>query len=110
MSKSRAAPALVVLFAVASCQAADPSPEPAGNTIGPVTFRCDDGSAIVATFDNAPDPATVHLVRGGQQAILPQAISASGARYLGDDIEFWNKGNDATVDWQGTRLACHTAD
>jgi membrane-bound inhibitor of C-type lysozyme len=106
MTRSSALAALAVLFA-ASCQAADP--EPAGDTIGPVAFRCDDGSAIVATFDNAPDPATVHVVRGDEQFTLPQAISASGARYLGDDIEFWNKGNDAAVDWQGTKFECSAA-
>ena len=97
---------LTLLAACAAPPAADPQ---AGSTIGPVTFRCDDGSAIVATFDNAPDPATVHLVRGDQAVTLPQAISASGARYLGDDIEFWNKGNDAAVDWQGQKLACSEA-
>ena len=77
--------------------------------IGPVTFRCDDGSTIEATFDNAPTPATARLVRGGQQEVLPQAVSASGARYLGDDVEFWNKGRDATVNWQGTSLQCSTS-
>jgi membrane-bound inhibitor of C-type lysozyme len=41
---------------------------------------------------------------------LPQAISASGARYLGDGIEFWNKGNDAMVDWQGQKFSCSTAE
>jgi membrane-bound inhibitor of C-type lysozyme len=108
MTQSCAAPALVVLVAVASCQAADP--EPAGDTIGPVTFRCDDGSDIMATFDNAPDPATVLLVRGDQAFTLPQAMSASGARYLGEGIEFWNKGRDAAVDWQGRKLSCSEAE
>jgi len=108
MTRSPAAPAVAVLIAVASCQAADR--EPAGDTIGPVTFRCDDGSEILATFDNAPDPATVMLVRGDQTFTLPQAMSASGARYLGDAIEFWNKGNDAAVDWRGTKLACSEAE
>jgi membrane-bound inhibitor of C-type lysozyme len=109
MARSCAARMLFVLIAIASCQAADRDPEPADDTIGPVTFRCDDGSAIMATFDNAPDPAVVHLVRGDQQATLPQGMSASGARYLGDDIEFWNKGRDAAVEWQGTKLACSEA-
>jgi len=102
--------ALIVLAACASPRAGDPAPaDPppaAGDIIGPVTFACDDGSAIVATFDNAPEPATVRLVRGGQQATLPQAMSASGARYLGDDISFWNKGRDADVEWQGQKLQC----
>jgi membrane-bound inhibitor of C-type lysozyme len=108
--KYSAAPALVVLLAVSACQAADRHPEPAGDSIGPVTFTCDDGSTIEATFDNAPDPATVLLVRGDQTFTLPQVMSASGARYLGDNIEFWNKGRDAAVDWQGQKLSCSTAE
>jgi membrane-bound inhibitor of C-type lysozyme len=100
--------ALIMLAACASPQAA--APEANADTIGPVAFRCDDRSAIEATFDNAPTPATVHLVRGGQQFTLPQAMSASGARYVGDNIEFWNKGNDAAVEWQGQKLECSTAE
>jgi membrane-bound inhibitor of C-type lysozyme len=96
---------LIMLTACASSREADPQPA-AGETIGPVTFACDDGSAIAATFDNAPTPATVLLVRGDQTFTLPQAISADGARYVGDDIEFWSKGRDAMVDWQGTKLKC----
>jgi membrane-bound inhibitor of C-type lysozyme len=99
--------ALIVLAPCASPQAA--APEAKADTIGPVTFTCDDGSAIEATFDNAPTPATVLLVRGDQRFELPQAMSASGARYLGDDITFWNKGRDAAVEWQGTKLECSEA-
>jgi membrane-bound inhibitor of C-type lysozyme len=95
--------ALALLLAGTPARAADP------DKIGPVTFTCDDGSEIMATFDNAPDPATVLLVRGDQQATLPQAMSGSGARYVGDDISFWNKGRDAAVEWQGQKLECSTA-
>jgi len=106
--------ALMVLTACASPQAGNPRPaEPqpaAGDLIGPVTFTCDDGSAIMATFDNAAEPATALLVRGGQQTTLQQGMSGSGARYVGDDITFWNKGRDATVEWQGTKLECSEAE
>lgn len=102
-------PVLLALLVLAACASQATAPEPDADTIGPVTFTCNDGSAIEATFDNAPDPATVRLVRGGQQFTLPQAMSASGARYVGNGIEFWNKGNDAAVDWQGTMLECSTA-
>jgi membrane-bound inhibitor of C-type lysozyme len=98
--------ALIMLTACASPQAAAPN----ADTIGPVTFTCDDGSTIEATFDNAPDTATVKLVRGDQQRTLPQAMSASGARYVGEGIEFWNKGNDAAVEWQGTKFECSTVE
>jgi membrane-bound inhibitor of C-type lysozyme len=95
---------LIMLTACASSQAADP------DTIGPVTFTCDDGSEILATFDNAPDPGTVLLVRGEQQFTLPHVLSGSGARYLGDGIEFWSKGRDAMVDWRGQKFSCSEAD
>jgi membrane-bound inhibitor of C-type lysozyme len=49
-------------------------------------------------------------VRGNQTFTLPQAMSGSGARYLGDGIEFWNKGRDAMVDWQGQKLSCSAAE
>jgi membrane-bound inhibitor of C-type lysozyme len=96
--------ALALLLAGTAAQAADP------DMIGPVTFTCDDGSAIEATFDNAPDPATAQLVRGDQTFTLPQAMSGSGARYVGEGIEFWNKGRDAMVEWQGQTLSCSTAE
>ena len=108
MTPNRTVLALAMLMVGTSAQAA--APKASADTIGPVTFTCDDGSAIEATFDNAPDPATVLLVRGGRQATLPQAMSASGARYVGNDITFWNKGRDAAVEWQGTKLECSTAE
>ena len=108
MSRSFVLLAAIPLAACASPSAAD-DPSSAG-VIGPVTFRCDDGSVIEATFDNTPDPATVQLVRGDQTFTIPQAMSASGARYVGDGIEFWNKGRDAMVDWQGTRFSCSEAE
>ena len=64
MSRSFVLLAAIPLAACASPSAAD-DPSSAG-VIGPVTFRCDDGSVIEATFDNTPDPATVQLVRGDQ--------------------------------------------
>ena len=103
MSKTTHIMALAVLLAGSSARAD-------ADKIGPVTFRCDDGSEIAATFDNAPTPATVLLVRGDQTFTLPQAMSASGARYLGDNIEFWNKGNDAMIDWQGQKFSCSEAE
>jgi len=102
-ARTRSGTVLALLFAGTAAQAADP------DRIGPVTFTCDDGSAIEATFDNAPDPATVQLVRREQTFTLPQAISASGAHYRGDGIEFWNKGRDAAVEWRGQKLQCSEA-
>jgi membrane-bound inhibitor of C-type lysozyme len=101
-TKTHMIAALAALLAGTSAQSADP-------VIGPVTFLCDDSSEIAATFDNAPQPVTVRLVRDDQTFTLPQAMSGSGARYVSDDIEFWTKGDDAMVEWQGTKLECSTA-
>lgn len=102
MTPPQAVLALSLLIAGAPSHAAD--------TIGPVTFQCDDSSLIEATFDNAPDPHTVQLVRNGQTFTLPQAMSGSGARYQGDQIEFWNKGANAMVEWQGVKLECSSGE
>jgi hypothetical protein len=53
MTPTQALLALALLVAGAASHA---------DTIGPVTFQCDDSSLIEATFDNAPDPHTVQLV------------------------------------------------
>ncbi len=98
-----------ILLSGASVVASRPPALAADNVIGPVTFLCDDSSQILATFDNAPDPATVQLMRRDQTFTLPQAMSGSGARYVGDGIEFWNKGDNAMVEWQGQKLECSTA-
>jgi membrane-bound inhibitor of C-type lysozyme len=56
-------------------------------------FDCDGGESIEAAFDNGPKPSVE----------LPQALSASGARYANGDesIVFWNKGDTAVIEESG---------
>jgi len=35
-----------------------------------------------------------------------QVRTASGAKYEGQNLWFWNKGNEATVSWRGETLKC----
>lgn len=61
-----------------------------------VTFSCEQGKTIGATFYQAK----VDLVLSdGRKMTLPEAISASGARYAnaGETFVFWNKGNTAFI-------------
>jgi len=82
---------------------------------GTFLFTCDDAAktSFYATFFQT-DPATMNLVSrppAPEAAVtLVQGMSGSGARYEGDDgIVFWNKGNDAQVEWPaGTSLNCST--
>lgn len=60
------------------------------------TFACEQGKTIGATFYSAK----VELILSdGRKLSLPQAISASGARYANADesFVFWNKGNTAFI-------------
>lgn len=88
-------------------------PQPPGSggglSVGPVAFACG-GDTVAATFVNS-DPGLVHLAGPDRALTLPQARSASGARYAarvdGEAWEFWNKGNEATLTRpDGTVLAC----
>ena len=77
-----------------------------------VIFKCLDStgarSRIIATF-RAGNPATVTLVRGTGKVVASQVVSASGARYEGQGVTFWNKGRDAMVTWKGESLNCSSS-
>lgn len=63
------------------------------------SFACDGGKTIQAVFQNE-EPRTVDLALGdGRMFSLPQALSASGARYTNEDesFVFWNKGDTAFI-------------
>ena len=64
--------------------------------VGQGVFKCKDGKSIEATFY----ASSVDLkLSDGRSMTVPQAISASGARYANADesFVFWNKGDTALV-------------
>jgi uncharacterized protein len=76
-----------------------------GISLGPFTVACDgmaDNASLI--FVNA-DPSVAYLAWPGQDYILTQTMSGSGARYAakqdGGEVVFWNKGNDATLQIPG---------
>lgn len=78
---------------------------------GPVCYACADGTMLQATF--SPPSASlgsVKLVYAGSstQTILPQAVSADGGRYTQGDVEFWIKGQGATLTRAGQSTTCRT--
>lgn len=82
---------------------------------GTFLFTCDNAAktSFYATFFDT-DPATMNLdtrpPMPEQAETLVQGMSGSGARYEGEGgIVFWNKGNDAAVEWPaGTDFNCST--
>jgi uncharacterized protein len=79
----------------------------------PVSFRCG-AMDLMAVFYNETDPPAVVLTQIGQsgpdQVIAYQAISGSGARYLGRNVEFWEHQGEATVTWFDQQLTCKKID
>jgi membrane-bound inhibitor of C-type lysozyme len=66
-------------------------------------FDCDGGKSIEAIFDNGAEPGVRLSLSDGRRWLLPQALSASGARYANADEStvFWNKGDTAFVEENG---------
>jgi len=83
-----------------------------GATVPPVTYRCSDGTRLVATFRGDPTAlgsVVLKFARSKQQFVLPQMMSADGGRYGGDSMQFWIKGNQATLTRAGKNVGCNAA-
>jgi membrane-bound inhibitor of C-type lysozyme len=72
------------------------APAFAETPIASATFKCKEGKSIDATF--YADKVDLKL-SDGRSMKVPQAMSASGARYANEDesFVFWNKGDTAFV-------------
>jgi len=66
-------------------------------------FDCDDAGIIEVRFVG---PETLQLTRDGMTAILQHVRSGSGARYAGENIEFFNKGDEAMLYLDGEKTDC----
>jgi heat shock protein HslJ len=72
---------------------------------GPVTFTCGSGEALRATF-YPTQPAMVLLERAGVTRPAFQVKAASGSRYEGDGVLFWEARGEATLNWMGVQSTC----
>lgn len=90
-NRSRAA-----IFAVLGVTALIGSPVRAETPVATAVFKCQGGKSIDATF--YANSVSLKL-SDGRSLIVPQAMSASGARYANKDetFVFWNKGDTAFV-------------
>ena len=72
------------------------------NIVNSVLFKCDAGKTIQAQFmQNTIGQGSVAIeLSDGRDMILPQTLSADGARYARQDesLIFWNKGNTAFIE------------
>jgi membrane-bound inhibitor of C-type lysozyme len=69
------------------------------------SFVCAGGKQVHAVFVNGSQPSVSLSLADGRHLDLPQAMSASGARYANGDgsVVFWNKGRSAFLDENGQR-------
>lgn len=68
-----------------------------GNTEvpAPTLYSCDDGRLLTAYFYNRTLMPALMLGDGENQSLLFQEVAASGARYQGRNVEFWESGAQA---------------
>ena len=76
---------------------------------GPTTWTCARAGAqsdsLRVTF-YPTEPALALLERAGVTRPAFRAKSASGARYEGDDVLFWEGRGEATLNWMGVQSIC----
>jgi len=74
----------------------------------PVTYVCEDheNEPLNVAFYSQTEPPSTQVTFGPRRAILLAAASGSGARYVNDDVEFWEHQGDARLVWSGTTYRC----
>lgn len=69
-----------------------------------LTYSCDRGVEIPATYVNGPDQGLAVIHVEGRQITLVGEPAASGARYGwpsgGSNYVWWTKGDEATLYWK----------
>jgi membrane-bound inhibitor of C-type lysozyme len=73
--------------------------------IGKGSFTCEGAPTTTATFYKT-EPGLAVLKRGTDTRIAFAVVAASGARYLGDDVSFWETRGEATINWSGVERRC----
>lgn len=90
---------LLAFLAFAGCTSPADSPAPAADTTEAdagvdaaafITYQCPSGGTVEASY---PTDSTAVVRYQGQERSMTIAVSASGARYVGDELEWWTKGS-----------------
>ena len=74
----------------------------------PVAYVCEGrGDTVLSVaFYNQIEPPSAVIKFGDREAVVLEARSGSGARYLNGDVEFWEHQGDAQLVWSGTIYHC----
>ena len=86
-----------------------PAPKSPVRFTGPFTWECAQtgggSDTLNATFFQTKPPMVL-LERGGQSRVAFLVRSASGSKYEGDDVVYWEARGEAAVTWSGVELKC----
>lgn len=90
---------LLLLLLLAACSPRPAEPEvvasgPIRETVPVTAYVCEDGRILRALY---PDPRTAQVTLEGSVHRLTQAVSGSGARYVGEGLQWWIKGDEGML-------------
>ena len=73
-------------------------------------YTCSGGGKLSANFSrsDAAKGEVKLIFDTGRELALPQVLSADGGRYANAGIEFWIKGQSATLTMNGVKETCST--
>jgi len=112
MTRSAVALLSCLGLAVAACsQEAPPAPTspieaPTTQTAAAVGYACESGKVVTATY---PDTETARVSYDGRDYVLTSAVSASGARYAGQGLEWWTASRNGQESGTLSRLGPNDA-
>lgn len=90
---------LALAAALCGCVTSTPGGQSSSAPQGaPIRFSCNDGSILVARYSQ-PDSATLWLRRADGVAELKSQPAASGARYEGANVIFWEHQGEVQLRW-----------
>jgi uncharacterized protein len=74
----------------------------------PVGYTCqgEEDTPFTVTFYRETRPPSAVITFANDQVIAFRAPSASGAKYVAPNVEFWEHHGEAKVEWFGKRLGC----
>jgi len=107
MTRSAVALLSCLGLTVAACsQETPPAPTspveaPTAQTAAAVGYACESGKTIAVTY---PDTETARVSYDGRDYVLTSAVSASGARYAGQGLEWWTASRNAQESGTLSRL------
>ena len=90
---------MALAAAVAGCSTAPADGQSSSAPQGPpIHFSCSDGSRLVARYSQ-PDTNTLWLRRADGIAELKSQPAASGSRYEGSNVSFWEHQGEVQLRW-----------